>query len=83
MAHRKVAETRSDKKWWPGDMLEVLANTVVVIILQYRRASSQQLCTLNLHNVTCQLHLSSEITHKGIWYTRTHTKYLHWDQTPY
>ena len=47
-------------------MLEVLANTVVVIILQYKRASSQQLCTLNLHNVTCQLHLSSEITHKGI-----------------
>ena len=37
--------------------MEVLANVMVVIILQYRRASNQHIVHLKLHNVICQLYL--------------------------
>lgn len=29
------------KKWWLGDWMEVLANDIVIIILQYIRVSNQ------------------------------------------
>ena len=39
--------------------MEVVANTMVVIILQFIKVSSQlDALNLNLHNVMCQLHLN-------------------------
>ena len=41
------------KKWQLCDVREVLANAIMVIILQYISTSSQHVHTLNLHNVIC------------------------------
>lgn len=35
-------------------MMEVPAKAMVLIILQYKSVSIQQLYTLNLHNVNCE-----------------------------
>lgn len=38
-------------------MVEALANSAEGTILQYVSVSDQQLCTLHLHNLACQLYL--------------------------
>ena len=38
--------------------MEVLVNTVVVVLLQYMSVSNQHMYTLNLHNVIYQLYLN-------------------------
>lgn len=43
-------------------MMEILANVMVIIVLQYKGVSNQinTLYTLKLHNVVCQLYLNKD-----------------------
>lgn len=57
-------------------MIEVLANTVVVIILQYITAWNQHMYALNLHNVIYQLYLKKkkpQILNKQVGFVVFHT----------
>lgn len=48
----------SKKKCQLCDRIEVLANAVIVIILQYKNVSNHMLYTLNFYSVTSQLYLN-------------------------
>lgn len=39
-------------------MMQVLANTIVIIILQYINVSNKHMYTLNLHAIICKLYLN-------------------------
>ena len=45
------------KKWQLCEVMEMLANTSVVIILQDINVEINTWCALNLHSVICQLYL--------------------------
>ena len=40
------------------EVMHMLTNLIVVIILQYTQVANHHKCSLNLHNVICQLHLN-------------------------
>ena len=47
------------RKWRLREGMEMLANAMVIIILQYVHVSNQHIVYLKLYNVTCQCYLKS------------------------
>ena len=70
MIYLKVAEyilnvPTTKKKWQLCDVIEVVANAVVVIILQYISASNHHTVNLKLTKLTCQIYLNKAGEKKG------------------